>query len=241
VAVDIPENEPDTLRAGDTWKWTRTLADYPANASETWLTAPYSAMVSGSTLTLTATPAKGLKVAKKLELTPGSYTIRRTTEFTNSGREPLVLRDYTILGEVIDLKSEAAEKTVGSEILVNAGGAVTTNAVTRLGDGARKEFENASWICLKSHYKLLVLRPEKPGRAFIVRSGGSVLFGILYPEITIGANGSQSVSASLYAGPSDFFIASKEVPEPKIFGTGPFVMMGRYLTGVGRSSCSRCS
>jgi hypothetical protein len=32
VAVDIPENEPDTLRAGDTWKWTRTLADYPASA-----------------------------------------------------------------------------------------------------------------------------------------------------------------------------------------------------------------
>ena len=32
MAVDIPENEPDTLRAGDTWKWTRTLADYPASA-----------------------------------------------------------------------------------------------------------------------------------------------------------------------------------------------------------------
>lgn len=27
---DIPTNEPDTLRAGDTWQWTRTLADYPA-------------------------------------------------------------------------------------------------------------------------------------------------------------------------------------------------------------------
>jgi hypothetical protein len=32
VAVDIPDNEPGTLRAGDTWKWTKTLADYPASA-----------------------------------------------------------------------------------------------------------------------------------------------------------------------------------------------------------------
>jgi len=29
----IPTNEPQSARAGDTWKWTRTLADYPAG---TW-------------------------------------------------------------------------------------------------------------------------------------------------------------------------------------------------------------
>lgn len=28
--TDIPTSEPARLRAGDTWKWTRTLADYPA-------------------------------------------------------------------------------------------------------------------------------------------------------------------------------------------------------------------
>lgn len=30
--ADIPTNEPTSARAGDTWKWTRTLADYPAGA-----------------------------------------------------------------------------------------------------------------------------------------------------------------------------------------------------------------
>lgn len=32
--ADIPTNEPLSLRAGDTWKWTRTLDDYPA---PTWV------------------------------------------------------------------------------------------------------------------------------------------------------------------------------------------------------------
>jgi hypothetical protein len=32
VAADIPTSEPSALRAGDTWKWTKTLADYPASA-----------------------------------------------------------------------------------------------------------------------------------------------------------------------------------------------------------------
>lgn len=30
--TDIATTEPTRLRAGDTWKWTRTLADYPAGA-----------------------------------------------------------------------------------------------------------------------------------------------------------------------------------------------------------------
>lgn len=32
MAVDIPDSEPTTLRAGDTWKWTKSLPDYPASA-----------------------------------------------------------------------------------------------------------------------------------------------------------------------------------------------------------------
>ena len=32
MAADIPTSEPAELRAGDTWKWTKTLADYPASA-----------------------------------------------------------------------------------------------------------------------------------------------------------------------------------------------------------------
>lgn len=32
MAATIPTTEPATLRAGDTWRWTRTLADYPAGS-----------------------------------------------------------------------------------------------------------------------------------------------------------------------------------------------------------------
>lgn len=32
MAAEIPTTEPAELRAGDTWAWTKTLADYPATA-----------------------------------------------------------------------------------------------------------------------------------------------------------------------------------------------------------------
>lgn len=33
MSAEIPTNEPTRLRAGDTWRWTRSLSDYPAG---TW-------------------------------------------------------------------------------------------------------------------------------------------------------------------------------------------------------------
>jgi len=51
MARPIPTREPTTLRAGDTWTWTRTLADYPA---DTW-TLSYTLFNAAAAITLTAT------------------------------------------------------------------------------------------------------------------------------------------------------------------------------------------
>ena len=49
---DIPTNEPASLRAGDTWKWTKTLADYPASA---WsLKYRFKSATAGFEITATA-------------------------------------------------------------------------------------------------------------------------------------------------------------------------------------------
>lgn len=51
MSADIPTTEPATLRAGDTWAWTRSLQDYPAT---TW-TLKYSLVKSGVQKQITAT------------------------------------------------------------------------------------------------------------------------------------------------------------------------------------------
>lgn len=50
MAADIPANEPSTLRAGDTWKWTRSLPDWPAS---TW-TLKYRAKNAAGGFEITA-------------------------------------------------------------------------------------------------------------------------------------------------------------------------------------------
>lgn len=52
MAADIPTTEPDVLNVGDTWKWTKTLADYPAGV---WtLTYRFKSAAGGFEITATA-------------------------------------------------------------------------------------------------------------------------------------------------------------------------------------------
>lgn len=50
MTAAIPTTEPTELRAGDTWKWTRTIADYPASS---W-TLSYVLVQAGVQKTITA-------------------------------------------------------------------------------------------------------------------------------------------------------------------------------------------
>lgn len=53
MAADIPTTEPSELRVGDTWKWTRTLADYPASYPWT-LKYRFKSSAGGFEITATA-------------------------------------------------------------------------------------------------------------------------------------------------------------------------------------------
>ena len=52
MAADIPTIEPSEVRAGDTWKWTKSLPDYPASA---WtLKYRFKSALGGFEITATA-------------------------------------------------------------------------------------------------------------------------------------------------------------------------------------------
>lgn len=52
MTASIPTSEPSTLRAGDTWAWTRSLSDYPASA---WtLKYQFKSAAGGFSITATA-------------------------------------------------------------------------------------------------------------------------------------------------------------------------------------------
>jgi hypothetical protein len=76
MSADIPTNEPDALRAGDTWKWTRSLDDYPASSG--W-TLKYRAKNASTGFEIVASAsgadhAVSVAASTTANITAGSYT-----------------------------------------------------------------------------------------------------------------------------------------------------------------------
>ena len=71
MAFQIPTTEPDDLVAGDTWQWTRSLADY--KASDSWVLTYYLKDATGSPITITASASGDDHLVSVAAATTGAY------------------------------------------------------------------------------------------------------------------------------------------------------------------------
>lgn len=129
--ADIPTTEPTELRAGDTWAWTITLADYPAPA---WA-LKYSLLLrggngSGAKKTITAT-ASGTNHAVTVDkTTTAGYAAgiwdwvasvtNGTSRYTLDSGALTVLFDIEAQNNGIDLRSHAAKTLAALEAWIEA-------------------------------------------------------------------------------------------------------------------------
>jgi hypothetical protein len=110
MAADIPTNEPLSLRAGDTWAWTRSLTDYPATA---W-TLKYRfkhPTAAGFEITATASGtdhAVSVAAAVTTSYTAGDWTWTAWVEGGTSEKYTVDTGTVTILA---DYRSGAASAT----------------------------------------------------------------------------------------------------------------------------------
>jgi membrane-bound inhibitor of C-type lysozyme len=70
ASVPIPTTEPAVLYTGDTWAWTRTLADYPASTH----TLKYTLINTGGRINITATADGDVHEVSVAAATTAAYT-----------------------------------------------------------------------------------------------------------------------------------------------------------------------
>ena len=73
MGYTIPSVEPSSARAGDTWQWTRTLADYPASV---W-TLTYSLWNASADITIVASASGDDHSVSVAGATTGAYSAGR--------------------------------------------------------------------------------------------------------------------------------------------------------------------
>ena len=110
--ADIPTLEPTTANAGDTWRWNRTLADYPASAG--WALS-YTLINAAAKVTINATAsgddhAVTVSAATTAGYAAGSYDWRarvsRSGEVYTVGEGRITVRN-AFSGATFDARSHA--------------------------------------------------------------------------------------------------------------------------------------
>jgi len=174
--------------------------------------------------------ARSTVIEKAIEVPEDSYTFTSNITIRNTGGETVNLKNYVVDAGKIDLATTRTSRATRMEfappeIVFNTDGKIVRYNM-RVRDAS---YENTAWIAVKQKYGLLFIRPETPSKSFVSSENGHLRIGFMYDAIAINPGATEKLGYSFYAGPSDYFVASKEIPEKSIFGTGFFAAMGRFL------------
>lgn len=168
MAAEIPTTEPTTLTAGDSWRWDKTLGDYPASAGwqlsymfrgEEDLSVPWSTLVTadGDTFEVRIPAAS-------TDLSPGPYRLfGRVTDGTDV---------FTVYNEVVAVQVNPAtavnQQSLNQRILAAIEAALEGQALTpeqkrtRVNGREIEYWEPGELMKMRGHYELLVQIERNP-------------------------------------------------------------------------------
>ena len=194
--------------------------------------SPYSSLVKGNTIYLSNTTGNIL-TEKEINIPSEIHTFKVAVNISNKGKDASHLKNYVISTGALNLyhsqmKGRGDREFATPEIIIKSNGKVFKANLLR----AKKDtlYENTEWIALKQRYGLIFVKPSSPLKGFItVSTDNSVRTGFLYDDLEVLSGETKSIDISVYAGPSDYFVARNEIKEKEVFGTGFFTAMGRFL------------
>jgi hypothetical protein len=162
--ADIPTIEPTTANAGDTWRWTRTLADYPASAG--WALS-YTLINASAKITINASAsgdnhAVTVSAATSAGYAAGSYDWRarvsRAGEIYTVGEGRITVRN-AFGGATFDARTHA-RKTLEAIEAVIEGRASSEVSYYMIGNRQLRYMTPAELLTLRDKYRAEVARED---------------------------------------------------------------------------------
>lgn len=173
--------------------------------------------------------SQNLLTEKAITIPTDSYTFKSEIAVYNKSADTAVIKNYAVSAGKIDLSplKTRGRQFIPPEIIIDTGGKTATMNAARI--KASSLYENTNWIAVKQNYGLVFLRAGKAAKSFVSPEDGHIKIGFIYENIEIKPGEREKLEFAFYAGPADYFIASKEIGEKQVFGTSVFAAMGRFL------------
>ncbi len=162
--ADTPTIEPSSVNAGDTWRWTRSLADYPASAG--WALS-YTLINASAKITVNASAsgddhAVTVAAATTAGYAAGTYDWRarvsKASEIYTVGEGRLTVRN-AFSAATFDARTHA-RKTLDAIEAVIEGRASSSTAEYTIAGRSLKHIPVADLLALRDKYRAEVLRED---------------------------------------------------------------------------------
>ncbi len=162
--ADTPTIEPSSVNAGDTWRWTRSLADYPASAG--WALS-YTLINASAKITVNASAsgddhAVTVAAATTAGYAAGTYDWRarvsKAGEVYTVGEGRITVRN-AYAASTFDARSHA-RKTLDAIEAVIEGRASSSTAEYQIAGRQLKYIPVADLLALRDKYRAEVLRED---------------------------------------------------------------------------------
>ena len=179
MAASTPTKEPETLVAGDTWKWERSLSDYPA--SDSWSLTYYLRKSGSSAITITSSANVDAHLVTVAAATTASYT-PGTWDFrgyvTKSGER------YEVFNGILEVETNPAtaassyDPRTHAEKVIDAIEAVLESRATKeilnfsVEANSLSSIPHADLLALRSRYRIEVEREKAAERLKMGRGSG---------------------------------------------------------------------
>ncbi len=195
----------------------------------------YSIQKTDNLITLESN-VQNIYVKKTVEVPEDLYTFTSDIHLYNPTKGSVELKNYVVSAGEIDIakiraKSKTEKEFTPPEIIIHTNDRMVRHNIFRVKEDV--VYENTRWIAFKQGYVLLFFRPEEMTKSFIAAEDTRIKTGFMYDNLNITSAAGKTLRFSFYAGPSDYFVAGREISDKDVLGKGFFVAMGRFLfTGL---------
>ncbi|MCL5409182.1 MAG: membrane protein insertase YidC [Candidatus Omnitrophica bacterium] len=166
-------------------------------------------------------------IKKIFKFSSDKYKFKVNFNITNTTGKSIIYPGAIIyLGKINSVVPHFSNRIFPEFYVLTANNRVQNLNLEQVGN---KQKITGSAFAVQNRFKLYYFKFKNPVKIYAENNGKDIIWEINIPQTEIKSNKTYQMPISVYIGPSDYFIAKKEISSTWVLGSGPFASIGRFI------------
>lgn len=166
----------------------------------------------------------GIEFEKTIDYSPSRYSMNVVIKQKNTVDKILTLPGIAISLGSISLNKKHPEDVSLDFLVINGDKLTKINIARQI-----KEKISGNICVVRTRYQMYYFKTDRPVEFYVENKTSRITWGFHIYPLQLHEGQELKLPFVMYIGPSDYFVARNEISDIKVFGTGFFVSMGRFI------------